>query len=480
MSDPVSNVEIEDVLSSIRRLVSEDARSTPARAAAQPERLVLTPALRVSDDQAEPADEKAAEAADGPLVLGDADGQSWAERLAAMATPAEPSADVSTVEDTTDIEAFDDAEEAELSEVALPEVTQEEPEQAEALFLSEALKAPQGDAVTPRDAALELDDSAGPASSEIDDILAELSATTEQSDDTVHSAEDAAEQEPDDATAPKAAKLTAQSILSQLVEEEVSRALRDDFDDTLDDDIGQVAGGDAHLTWDKMDAVGEDLDAVKPEAPATVEPVLARRAAHLSLVSTRGQNAADEADHPVQAEEPSEPVDAAELSEAASALDDPRDAFQHTDEATEIEDAVVLDVTGQAAEENRPESSDSDTLEQKITQLESLVGAREEDWGADEPASSAAVFHRSSAIDWQDAHEDDPETEQAEPLEPPVTKPDPTPTQPLTLDDAALREMVTEVIREELKGVLGERITRNVRKLVRREIHRVITSQELD
>ncbi|UXX82703.1 hypothetical protein [Roseovarius pelagicus] len=48
------------------------------------------------------------------------------------------------------------------------------------------------------------------------------------------------------------------------------------------------------------------------------------------------------------------------------------------------------------------------------------------------------------------------------------------------LDEDALRELVTEIVRQELQGGLGERITRNVRKLVRREIHRALASQELE
>ena len=69
MSDPVKSSEIEDVLSSIRRLVSEEARQEmqarraeaekavppEARAPQEPEALVLTPALRVHDGgRAEP------------------------------------------------------------------------------------------------------------------------------------------------------------------------------------------------------------------------------------------------------------------------------------------------------------------------------------------------------------------------------------------------------------------------------------------
>lgn len=48
------------------------------------------------------------------------------------------------------------------------------------------------------------------------------------------------------------------------------------------------------------------------------------------------------------------------------------------------------------------------------------------------------------------------------------------------LDEEALRDLVTEIVRAELQGALGERITRNVRKLVRREIHRAMTAQDLE
>lgn len=45
---------------------------------------------------------------------------------------------------------------------------------------------------------------------------------------------------------------------------------------------------------------------------------------------------------------------------------------------------------------------------------------------------------------------------------------------------AALRAMIVDVIREELAGELGERMTRNVRKLIRREINRVLVSRDLE
>ena len=50
----------------------------------------------------------------------------------------------------------------------------------------------------------------------------------------------------------------------------------------------------------------------------------------------------------------------------------------------------------------------------------------------------------------------------------------------MTYDEDVLRELVRDLIREELQGGLGERITRNVRKLVRAEIARALASREFD
>ncbi|WP_146193136.1 hypothetical protein [Maritimibacter sp. 55A14] len=48
------------------------------------------------------------------------------------------------------------------------------------------------------------------------------------------------------------------------------------------------------------------------------------------------------------------------------------------------------------------------------------------------------------------------------------------------LDEEALREMIVQTVREQLTGELGERMTRNVRKLVRREIQRALASREFE
>ncbi|CAN0036604.1 unnamed protein product, partial [Chrysoparadoxa australica] len=68
MSDPVTNVEIEDVLSSIRRLVSEEERPPRGAQRSVPERLVLSPALRVPD-AVDPPTKAPSREAHAPMVL---------------------------------------------------------------------------------------------------------------------------------------------------------------------------------------------------------------------------------------------------------------------------------------------------------------------------------------------------------------------------------------------------------------------------
>ena len=50
----------------------------------------------------------------------------------------------------------------------------------------------------------------------------------------------------------------------------------------------------------------------------------------------------------------------------------------------------------------------------------------------------------------------------------------------MLFDEVILRDLVREMIREELQGGLGERITRNVRKLVRQEIARALAARDLE
>jgi len=46
------------------------------------------------------------------------------------------------------------------------------------------------------------------------------------------------------------------------------------------------------------------------------------------------------------------------------------------------------------------------------------------------------------------------------------------------LDEESLRSVVNAIVREELQGELGERITRNLRKLIRREIALMLNERD--
>jgi cell pole-organizing protein PopZ len=82
------------------------------------------------------------------------------------------------------------------------------------------------------------------------------------------------------------------------------------------------------------------------------------------------------------------------------------------------------------------------------------------------PLAEAASEAPAKALEEEEAALDDPVLDGGDPDE-------------MVFDEAMLRELVTDILREELQGALGQRITRNVRKLVRAEIARALASRDL-
>jgi hypothetical protein len=353
MSKPVTHEEVEDVLSSIRRLVSEDKRPlaglrsapalAPAGAAPQqtpeqtagntaPGRLVLTPALRVAPVSEDHADEMVASPADlAPLDLGSVAQQAWHP---------EPMASVG--EDT-----------------------------------ASDLDSPAQDAAV--------------ADAEEDpDLLVDGDYGDESYWDT--------QEEP-------------------------------------------THGADGALPDETGDAEAVQTSDFRPVMPH-IEPD------HVTVA------AAIEADR--QSADPAEPTDKvvpltakiAALEAAMSGIvqdwepdgDDADDLTGPDAPAMAWEDDVDLDATGAPFE-----TAQASTFEAE----------------PDEDAAADATF---------DDEEDTPET----PIGAAFGGDD------QLMDEDALRDLVSEIVRAELQGALGERITRNVRKLVRREIHRALTAQELE
>ena len=100
---------------------------------------------------------------------------------------------------------------------------------------------------------------------------------------------------------------------------------------------------------------------------------------------------------------------------------------------------------------------------------------------ADEAAAPAALEPAMPFAGPEDNWADRAEAEAVAELRDADQSAEPTPLyDDLIFDAQVLRDLVRDLIREELQGALGERITRNVRKLVRAEIARAIATQDLD
>jgi hypothetical protein len=473
MSNPVSNVEIEDVLSSIRRLVSADQRDRPAATADHrgpaADRLVLTPALRVTD----PAplvltNPQVTE----PLVLGDA---------ILPDARGQGGADPSGVSGTISRDEAPMAADVPHGAPPPPLVLGADP--------AGAASAPVDKAPPPEHSAGRLTEMSEP------EFSAALVEALSREDPL---AGQAAEEGPDPAApvvpaasvapaggdaragtrAAGIAGITTQSILSKLVEDEVSRALGKDFSaafdagtDAADADVAPADVAPA----DVGPGPGENRD---PDAPGPLQGL--GRAGHLLLVPA--------ARAPVDEAYEDEDYDEYDLSDLQDIrpLSLRRDALQD-DALSQASDPSATDLTPESDVAGRDDTWRDDagrdafseaqaealSLEDKISRLESLIGA-----GQGAPETGTAFFHRSATLDWEDAAPrqavQDSAAAPADHLQQEV------PTAPLSLDDAVLRDLVAGIIREELKGVLGERITRNVRKLVRREINRMLVSQDFD
>lgn len=153
----------------------------------------------------------------------------------------------------------------------------------------------------------------------------------------------------------------------------------------------------------------------------------------------------------------------------------------------------------------RPETGERvpSALELRIAELERAVSGQPGNWEPDgselidEETPHELVYApaKTRPPASQEVSEPDAEPVEAEPVSAPEAK-EPDLTErvlkavetPETsrvrdgaeIDEEQLRDMVAEMVRAELQGVLGERITRNVRKLVRREIHRALLTRDLD
>ncbi|MEP1765261.1 MAG: hypothetical protein ABJJ53_01200 [Sulfitobacter sp.] len=395
MSKAVTHEEVEDVLSSIRRLVSEDKRPLAGLRSATSEvdlaevtpeasdRFVLTPALRVLED--EQANDAPVD--DGPFVLEEA--------------------------------ARETADEAPMMLFPGNDQTAPTPESVDALVQNT--------------------------------LQAEAQTTAENDlDEGDYSDEEYWDVEDDPNT--DASEIAAQADVDT---------------DGFDWNMG---------SYRKIETPLEIVRAGSPETPTPeavtteVEPAIAEDVAQDAGAFFAGND----------------------VVEAIEEKDAPR---------AEIEDTDTEEAFFEPHEESEPAAVDAPTqsvpLTEKIAALEAAVSDITNDWEPDGDEIDTLAASAAPAMAWEDdvtldakgapvsedldisdAYEEEISVEAGAAAAAATTAFAGDEDQ--LIDEAALREMVSEIVRAELQGALGERITRNVRKLVRREIHRALTAQDME
>lgn len=400
MSDPVTHAEIEDVLSSIRRLVSEDSSSEDA--APQPAaRLVLTPALRVQEGGRKPAPEPAAPAASS-------------ETAAASGAP-EPVLNGVAGRITADDAALKDA----VPEHAAPEETPgDEPEDAGGLDRA-TLAADLAEELAAEPALAFRHRSGGAAGTP--------AARTGADPET------GADRQADAAAQPGPAAAEPDAAAGQ------------DAQVAADDGAPWVRPG-ATLFAAAAGAAGQGEAAA--DGAADPSGSAAGRAASV-VRKIAEMEAARSQDRTAPAAQPHWEPDSKTEAPFASAGPD---VIEWRDEPLRQPSAAP----GRKAPQE-PE------LPEDLTTETARELRRPDAEAAGPGAGRIEALARSSAAEAAMEALEDGLGGAGEAY----------------LDEDSLRDLVSSIVREELQGALGERITRNVRKLVRREIQRALAAQDL-
>ncbi len=220
-----------------------------------------------------------------------------------------------------------------------------------------------------------------------------------------------------------------------------------------------------------------------------------------SNAETEAEGSAEAA--PDAAEDAATAPDRLVLTPAFRVAEDDDVAPSHTELLWETPSAPAAEQAPETDNAATPDSAetadtpDRSTLEATIAELEAAVGPDEDfepDNGSEEieavvwPGSTPRV--RAETTDAEDVseipfqHHRDEDDYASEDVD--LSSDDDDAVLNAYLDDDGmmdedmLRDLVTDIVRQELQGTMGERITRNVRKLVRREIHRILSSQDFD
>ena len=149
--------------------------------------------------------------------------------------------------------------------------------------------------------------------------------------------------------------------------------------------------------------------------------------------------------------------------------------------------APSLRVTEEPSVSNVPLN---ETLEEKISRLEEMITETEGPWEPDSAGKDDYAGRPVTGLPWEevvdaalseidgdlDGDTTDEKSDHADkaPSEAGADQ-DPIAVRSVPVDYEVLRPMVADIIRDELRGVLGEKITANIRRMVHREIETAVT-----
>lgn len=121
----------------------------------------------------------------------------------------------------------------------------------------------------------------------------------------------------------------------------------------------------------------------------------------------------------------------------------------------------------------------SHSLEAKVTQLEEIIANTDDEWEPDGDDDSDYAGGVTTTLDWKcvaDVAREEFDKTVSQVIDEPIARTD---VEPLTDEEMdALREIVAKIVREELKGHLGEKITAQMRQMVQREIKAVFDESQ--
>lgn len=548
MSDPLSNSEIQDVLSSIRRLVSEDRRARERQApvvAVQGTpvvgKLILTEAHRV-----ETVDEVSVEIEEAPFAILADDSTADDAQVEGLAAP-EPVRPASVLDD--DIASLESTI-AELEAAVAGIGAEFEPDGSEVVAAAntpetraledafdEGFAVDTGDPVrvAPSDAFLDEPVAGGgfrPAAKAADEA-----AEHEASDEAAGAGVPRLSDEIAFLRSPGAMRRADWQVISggeggQSVgagqasrlhlrpagappapadaEPQANGKQHDDaavvadaaFSESGDktaggiDDFGEAAA--APDLWEAPDDVSEDLLPEEVEETAVLDPEAYMAAAldpamddtdTLDAAAPDWQGeAASEADAMAGLADDDAAGEVAGIAESellAPADDDPTEelaAESGADAASDLDEETRSDLAGDWSDETAEDQAAVEIPEDLETTLVAAAGLAGAVLSAPGEGTAAAAEARGEAEagggtagDAATATETDGGADALEEEVDLFASDDEA-----VIDMEMLRELIVQVLREELQGPLGERITRNVRKLVRQEIARALESQKFE